>query len=156
MVYLVFRYVSIWLISKRLADAPFQKARLQIAEPCRSNLLLFLRVPYVFVREVNSTAARLWECACALFVFTAAAVAAQALSPPLKKGAAACSCSGSLSFPAAPFSFNSVLPDHQYFYQPPMLSKQVNLQKISQTRQRCFHQNISGPCHKSNRYLVLF
>ena len=44
MVYLVFRYVSIWLISKRLADAPFQKAQLQIAVPCGSNLLLFLCV----------------------------------------------------------------------------------------------------------------
>ena len=99
MIYLVFRYVSISMISKSQADVPFQKARLQIAEPCRSNLLLFLRVPYVFVREVNSTAARLWECACALFVFTAAAVAAQAPSLPSKKGAEA----------------HSVLPDRHYF-----------------------------------------
>ena len=43
-VYLVFRYVSIWLISKREADVPFQKARLPIDVPYRSNLLLFLYV----------------------------------------------------------------------------------------------------------------
>ena len=70
MVYLVFRYVSIWLISKRQADVPFQKARLPIAVPYRSNLLLVFMCSYVFVIGAYSTAARLWGCACALFVFS--------------------------------------------------------------------------------------
>ena len=102
MVYLVFRYVSIWLISKRQADVPFQKARLPIAVPYRSNLLLVFMCSYVFVIGAYSTAARLWECACTLFVFTAAAVAAQAPSLPSKKGAEA----------------HSGSPDRHYFCPP--------------------------------------
>ena len=128
MVYLVFRYVSIWLISKRQADVPFQKARLPIAVPYRSNLLLVFMCSYVFVIGAYSTAARLWECACTLFVFTAAAVAAQAPSLPSKKGAEA----------------HSVLPDRHYFCTP------LNIQNMPICKSKpktatLVHQNISGP-----------